>query len=184
MTADRRSVDLSAPSDRATLWLHAIAMLILLVQTVYWLAQPCVGDFMCAPMGGLFTAAGLIPLAVGFAVWRAAGRPSVLLLVDVFILSTVGLLLVSLLLEALNPVALSLGLVPVLLFAGAIGLLADLAGRRIERGLAIAALLLLAAWLFAGGFPPSAVLPLLAAGLAAVGAFRRTASGPVAAGGS
>jgi hypothetical protein len=139
---------------------------------------------MCAPIGGLFTAAGLIPLALGFAVWRAAGRPSVLLLVDVFIVSTVGLLLVRLLLGSFDPVALSLGGLPVLLFLGAIGLLADLATRRIERWLAIAALLLLAAWLFVGGFPPSGVLPLLAAGLAATGAFRRTASEPVARGGS
>jgi hypothetical protein len=133
-------------------------------------------------MGGLFTAAALIPLAVGFAVWRAAGRPSLLLLVDVFILATAGLLLVRLLLDTLDPVALSLGVLPVLLFVGAIGLLADLADRRIERWLAIAALLLLAAWLFVGGFPPSGVLPLLAAVLAAAGAFRRTRTEPVGVG--
>ena len=56
--------------------LHLVAAGILLLETVYWLAQPCTGDFLCEPIVGVFTAMGLIPLVFALAVATACGRIS------------------------------------------------------------------------------------------------------------
>src|SRR5689334_4317031 len=88
MTAPRsappasRRPRIPAPSDVVAFRAHLVALAILLIETIYWLSQPCVEDVLCAPILGFYTIAVLIPLALALAVWRLSGRGSGVLCID------------------------------------------------------------------------------------------------------
>ncbi len=168
------------PSDRAAFRAHLAALAILAFETVYWMAQPCTGDVLCAPVVGVYTLFMLVPIAVGVAVWRLARRPSLLILVDAVFLSL--LLPLSLRGLTLDPILfLLLPGVPFLLVFGVLGPIADLGSHRIERLLVIA--ILGAASIYAlitGSFvflpAPAAITLLLAVGRP----VRRPEAAPIA----
>jgi hypothetical protein len=156
------------PSDRAAFRAHLAALAILAFETVFWMAQPCTGDVLCAPVVGVYTLFMLVPIAVGVAVWRLARRPSLVVLVDALFLSL--LLPLSLRGLTLDPILfLLLPGLPFLLVFGVLGAIADLGAHRIERMLVIA--ILGAASIYAlitGSFVfvpvPAAITLLLAVG--------------------
>lgn len=156
------------PSDRAAFRAHLAALAILAFETVFWMAQPCTGDVLCAPVVGVYTLFMLVPIAVGVAVWRLARRPSLVVLVDALFLSL--LLPLSLRGLTLDPVLfLLLPGLPFLLVFGVLGAIADLGAHRIEGMLVIA--ILGAASIYAlitGSFVfvpvPAAITLLLAVG--------------------
>jgi hypothetical protein len=167
------------PSDRVTLWLHAAAILILVAEIVYWLAQPCVGDFLCAPVLGIYLAIVALPLIVAFVVWRVARRALFLVVVDTFVVGLVGGRLLTLLLGGAESglVGFALGLVPLLLLGGIPGTLADLSERRLERWLTVAVLVAMAAWFALNGLVMNAIVPLVVALAAAGQVLSRPAPG-------
>ncbi len=134
------------PSDRASLAAHLIGLTILLVETAYWLAQPCLGDMVCAPMIGYATGVISIPLALGIAIWRVARRSSTLVLVDAILVTYLVPLSVSVVTSgALDPVGFFLlpGLSLLLLF-GVLGPIADLGRHRLERWFVIVTMVVVA----------------------------------------
>jgi hypothetical protein len=153
-----------------TLWFHGAAILILVGEVVYWLGQPCVGDFLCAPVLGFYLAIVALPLIVAFVVWRAARRALFLVVLDTFVVGLVGARILTLLLGGGDSglVGFALGLVPLLLLGGIPGTLADLSERRIERWLTVAILVAMAAWFALNGLVMNAIVPVVVA-LAAAG---------------
>ena len=156
------------PSDRAAFRAHLAALAILAFETVFWMAQPCTGDVLCAPVVGVYTLFMLVPIAVGVAVWRLARRPSLVVLVDALFLSL--LLPLSLRGLTLDPILfLLLPGLPFLLVFGVLGPIADLGAHRIERLLVIAILGAASIYsLITGSFvflpAPAAITLLLAVG--------------------
>jgi hypothetical protein len=155
---------LPIPSDRASVVAHLVALTILVVETAYWLAQPCIGDVLCAPVVGMVTGVICIPLGIGIAIWRLAHRSSVLVFVDAVLITNFVPISLSLLAAGTeDPLLLLLlpGFSLVLLF-GILGPIADLAGHRYERWAVVIAMVALAAWIAtSGGTIP--VFPLLVA---------------------
>jgi hypothetical protein len=156
------------PSDRAAFRAHLAALAILAFETVFWMAQPCTGDVLCAPVVGVYTLFMLVPIAVGVAVWRLARRPSLVVLVDALFLAL--LLPLSLRGPTLDPILfLLLPGLPFLLVFGVLGPIADLGAHRIERLLVIAILGVASIYsLISGSFVllpvPAAITLLLAVG--------------------
>jgi hypothetical protein len=139
------------PSDRAAFVSHLIALAILVGETAYWLPQPCSGggDVLgaCASIFGLFTGGALVPVAIGVALWRMAGRASALVLVDAFLLAFL-VPVAPIAFTSAGPIdpmwtLLSPGLALILLF-GILGPIADLGAHRMERRLSIAGTVALA----------------------------------------
>jgi hypothetical protein len=134
------------PSDRASLVAHVVGLTILLVETAYWLAQPCIGDIVCAPMIGFATGITIIPLALGIAIWRLARRSSLLVVVDAVLVTFLVPLSVSGLSSgSLDPVGLLLlpGL-PLALVIGVLEPIADLGSHRLERWIVVVTMAFLA----------------------------------------
>jgi hypothetical protein len=169
------------PSDRAAFRAHLGALAILAFETVFWMAQPCIGDVLCAPVVGVYTLFMLVPIAVGVAVWRLARRPSLVVLVDALFLSL--LLPLSLRGLTIDPILfLLLPGLPLLLVFGVLGPIADLGAHRIERRLVIAILGAASIYsLITGSFVflpvPAAITLLLAVGRP----VRRPETTPIAA---
>jgi hypothetical protein len=144
--------------------LHLVAVGILLLETVYWLAQPCTGDFLCEPIVGVFTAMGLIPLVLALAVWRARGRVGAVVVVDALLLgvSAPQFLPFVTSLRDVEPAALLLLGLPLVLAPGVAGALRDLRGRTGESLVVLVLLGGVAFWLRGSG-APFAVAPLVLA---------------------
>lgn len=159
---------LPTPSRRAATRAHVAASVILILETMYWLPQPCAGDAVCAPVIGILTGAALIPLVLTFVVWRVAGRASGVVVVDTLLVAVTAPLLPSLLFSG-NPISLVLGGVPLLLAFGLTGAARDLGPYFGERIFTVVLLAGLAAWLVAQGVPLLALVPVLVAILVALG---------------
>ena len=162
------------PSVRVTRILHLVVLGIFLVETVYWLAQPCIGDFMCATMGGVYFGGVLLVLAFAVLIWRAGGRASPLIVVDTLLVSVLLPLTMGWLLGGLESVhVIVLGVVPFLLVVGAYGALTDLADHRLERVLTIVVLVGGGSWFAVNGAAPLAIGPAIVVALLISGRVRR-----------
>ncbi len=139
---------LPTPSRRAATRAHVAASVILILETMYWLPQPCAGDAVCAPVIGILTGVALVPLVLALVVWRLAGRASGVVVVDTLLVAVTAPLLPSLLLGS-NPISLALAGVPLLLVFGLLGAARDLGPYRGERIFTVVVLAGLAAWLVA-----------------------------------
>ncbi|MBI2763633.1 MAG: hypothetical protein HYX54_07795 [Chloroflexi bacterium] len=158
--------------------MHLIVLGILLIETVYWLAQPCIGDFMCATLGGIYFGGVLLVLAFAALIWRAGGRASPLIVLDTLLVSAaLPLTMSSLLGGSANVHVIAIGIVPVLLAVGGYGALADLADHRLERVLAIVVLVAGGSWFVVNGPAPLAIGPAIAVALLISGRIKRDVAG-------
>ncbi|HEY0444742.1 MAG TPA: hypothetical protein VGC90_11005 [Candidatus Limnocylindrales bacterium] len=174
-TDDRRSRRppflLPTPSLRAATRAYLAACVVLLLETIYWLPQPCTGGGVCAPVVGAYTAVGLVPLAVSIAVWRFVGRASGAVVIATLIVGVTAPLLPSLLVAG-NVIALALAAVPFLLAFGITGAAGDLLPHLGERIGTVVVLAGMAGWLTTDGGLVFALVPIIVAVLVALGVLR------------